>query len=103
AGFVNLFTGIIFNAHDGYAMHVQTSPLGRNRRQRRLVSYGHLSSIKGADPVTVPYPEFERTALRFLSEINPADLAETDASDALDKREQELAGVDRRLSELRAA
>lgn len=101
--FVNLFTGLAWNAHDGFPMHVQTSPLGKDKRQRRLVSYGHLSKVEGADSVSVPYMEFERAILHFLNEIDPADLEGKDNGAGLVQKERELAGVDGRLTELREA
>jgi DNA invertase Pin-like site-specific DNA recombinase len=100
--FINLFTGLVFNAHDGYRMHAQTT-----RRegyvQRRLVSYGHLSKVQGTDPVTVPYHEFERIVLRNLSELDMADLQPRDSTTTLAAKQEELSGIEQRLGELGVA
>jgi uncharacterized small protein (DUF1192 family) len=98
--FVNLFTGAVVNAHDGQPMHVQTSPLGKSKRQRRLVSYGHLSKVKGADPVSVPYSEFESAVLRYLNEVSLEDLQNKNTGNLLREKQQEKAGVEARLSDL---
>lgn len=101
--FVNLFTGLVRNAHDGFPMHVQTTRIDRKDVQRRLVSYGHLSGVEGADSVSIPYPEFERAVLQFLNEIDPSALGDKASGSGLAEKQQELSGVDGRLSELREA
>lgn len=101
--FVNLFTGLVRNAHDRQPMHVQ---VGRAKRdngvyvQRRLVSYGHTSRVPDADPVTVAYPEFEAVLLRHLSELRAEDLESKTGQSELKAKEQELAGVQKHLARL---
>jgi len=105
--FVNLFTGIVLNAHDGKPMHAISARCmrenGQQYLQRRLVSYGHLRHENGSDPVSVDYHQLENTVLRYLSEISPEDLAVSGAGNALKERQQEKAGVEQRLTELTAA
>ncbi len=100
--FVNLFTGIAFNAHDGFAMHIQTTR-GNGHVQRRLVSFGHLSKVAGSDPVGVPYRAFEEIVLRSLNEITVEDLEPRRQGNALKEKQQELRGVEERLKQLGAA
>lgn len=104
AGFINLFTGLLINANDGCAMHIQTT---RNKKvkggyvQRRLVSYGHRSSQIDSDPVSIDYYAFEELFLKYVSEVRIDDL-ETDGSkcNELRRKEQELEGIEVRLQKL---
>jgi DNA invertase Pin-like site-specific DNA recombinase len=91
--FTNLFTGLVTNVNDGYPMHVQTSRLPSGGTSRRLVSYGHVRSVPGSDPVTVDYFEFERHALYALSEIPPKDLISKRSLSVVAESEQELRGI----------
>ncbi len=100
--FINLFSGLLTNAHDGFPMHIQTTrkPDGK---QRRLVSYGHISEVVGADSVSVRYSDFEDNVLRYLHEVRPEDLEPQERRNDMPLREQELSGVELRLSQLREA
>jgi DNA invertase Pin-like site-specific DNA recombinase len=100
--FINIFSGLLVNAHDGFPMHVQTTrkPDGR---QRRLVSYGHISEVVGADSVSVQYSDFEDKVLRYLHEVRPEDLELQPHRNDMPLREQELSGVELRLAQLREA
>lgn len=102
SGFVNLFTGLIFNAHDGHAMHLQTSPLGKGKRQRRLVSYGHLSRLVNSDSVSVRYADFEAVFINCLTELRVDDFESQLDRHELRDREQERDGIVKRLEELEA-
>ena len=100
--FVNLFKGLVTNANDGKAMHIQTSPHVNGGRQRRFVSYGHKSKESDSCPLTVEYHQFERTVLDFLVELDPAELVPSNRESAqtLADREQELIGYMARMKEL---
>jgi len=103
--FVNLVTGIVFNAHDGLAMHCQTTRAQLESSvyvQRRLVSYGHTNKLAGSDPVSVPYFEMEEALLRHLAEIRAEDLGSKTGVSELRAKEQEYLGADKRLNRLEA-
>ncbi len=97
--FVNLFVGLVRNAHDGFPMHIQTTR-PRGKVKRRLVSYAHLSGVEGADPVSVDYQDFEYVALRFLSRIDPARLEGVSPVHEIRAKEQERKGIADRIAEL---
>ncbi len=105
--FVNLFVGLLRNAHDGYPMHIQTTRLpiqnSETHVQRRLVSYGHICQYPNADSVTVDYSAFENVVLTYLSEIQPEDLENRTVISTVRTREQEREGILRRLGELKEA
>ena len=101
--FVNLFVGLVFNANDGYAMHIQTSPNHDGSRQRRLVSYGHSSKVPGTDGVTVKYSAFEDAVLGHLWELKAEDLEAKGSVSLVRDKEQELSAYERRLGELEEA
>jgi len=97
---INLFKGLVVNAHDGYKMHKQRTAR-KNVISYRLVSYGRIRQIKGADRVGVVYVQFERVFLRYLKELTLQELLPPDVHDnSLADKEQELADVRRRLSDL---
>jgi len=100
--FINLFTSKIVNAVDGHTMHLQTSPHVNGGKQRRLVSYGHLSKRPGSCSLSVDYIQFERAVLTYLAELDATQLIPTDKGKAqvLATKQQELAGLDVRLREL---
>jgi DNA invertase Pin-like site-specific DNA recombinase len=100
--FVNLFTGLVFNANDGHPMHLQVTTGGpRKQAQRRLVSYGHHRKIPGSDPASVDLDDFERAVLSELREIHERDvLPRPDGAASLRSKEQELTGVRERLAAL---
>jgi DNA invertase Pin-like site-specific DNA recombinase len=103
--FVNLVTGIVYNAHDGLAMHIQTTRAKREEGvyvQRRLVSYGHDEKLPGADPVSVAYFDLEEALLRHLAEIRAEDLGSKTGVTDLRAKEQEFQGADKRLNRLEA-
>ena len=101
--FVNLFTGIVFNAHDGQAMHIQVSRTPREEGvyvQRRLVSSGHTEKRPGSDPVSVDYFDFEAVVLSYLNEVRPEDLGSKTGVTELRAKEQELRGIERHLARI---
>jgi DNA invertase Pin-like site-specific DNA recombinase len=100
-GWVNLFTGLVFNAKDKQSMLTMTvTPKGKEQ-SRRLVSYGHTKKEPGADPVSVNYDQFEAGILDFLREIKVSDIIpQTPADDTLPAKRQELLGIESRLSQL---
>ncbi len=102
--FVNLFTGLVYNANDGHPMHLQvTRGSRRNKARRRLVSYGHLRKIPRSDPVGVDLDDFERAVLSELREIREEDvLPRPDGAATLRAKEQELAGVRERMAAVQA-
>jgi DNA invertase Pin-like site-specific DNA recombinase len=99
--FVNLFTGIVFNAHDGHSMVLQTTRASHGR-QRRLVSSGHWQKIEGSDPLSVDLPTFESIVLRYLSELRPQLLGTKTGKSEIRAKEQELKGVEVRLARIEA-
>lgn len=103
SGFVNLFVGLLHNAHDGHPMHLQTSPYTSGKKQRRLISYGHIRKISDSDPITLGYLEFETAILRHLGELRPEDLESKGSVSALRAKEQELSGYEARLSQIETA
>lgn len=101
SGMVNLFKGLIENAHDGHAMHLQRAKLPSGELQYRLVSYGHIRRLPSSDPVSVSYKRFERAFLDYLSEVKTSDLSPRNNTEIdLSERESELAGIRSRLKEL---
>lgn len=105
--FVNIFVGLVRSAHDRQPMHVQRTTRIRDGQKivdRRLVSYGHLRSIDGSDPVSIPYEQFETAILWRLSELKPSDLIPSAPhNDGLDSLQLELEGITKRLNELEEA
>lgn len=105
SNFVNIFSGLIVNAHDGFKMHAQ--PLRRRKGdetiiERRLISYGHTRSIPNADSVGVSYDEFENAVLWRLSELKPSDFTAQPATADLSAFQGELKAIQNRLDELEA-
>jgi hypothetical protein len=100
--FVNLFTGNVFNAVDGYAMHLQTTRQTKVNTyvQRRFVSYGHLRKLGQSNPLTVSLPEFEKHILSHLTELNPEDLKSNVGTSQLRAKQLELDGVNQRLKRI---
>ncbi len=102
---VNLFVGLVKCGFDNLPMHVTTSRAKRQNEveyvQRRLTSYGHISMVSGACPVSMDYYGFERAMLSFLRELDPAELDQDRRRDnRLRDAERELAGVEEYLAEL---
>jgi DNA invertase Pin-like site-specific DNA recombinase len=104
--FANLFQGIVWNARDGEKCHIATTRTKRKSGdiylQRRLVSYGHLRKIEGADPRGFDYFAFEQHLLTYLSELDPKTLSpkkqkRTTLEKTLAGKEDELAGITARL------
>jgi len=102
SGFVNPFVGLLIDAVDGTHLHLHTSR-GARGVKRRLASEAHTLKLAGGDPVTAPYPEFERAALRCLENIELADLEPGELLREILQREQKLASVVKRLDELQTA
>jgi hypothetical protein len=100
--FVNLFTGLVVNAHDGHPMHVTLGTGPGRAPQRRLQSYGHLSKLPGTDRTAVVYSDFENAVLAYLKEVKAEDLkkAEGGRADTLGLLQQELEGVRVRQREI---
>ena len=100
--FVNLFTGNVFNAVDGYAMHLQTTRHTKLNTyvQRRFVSYGHWRKKPNSNPLTVLYPELESHLLRHLTELNPEDLKSNVGTSQLRAKQLELEGVNQRIKRI---
>lgn len=104
---VNLFVGLVRCGCDNFPMHVTTSRIKRQKGseyvQRRLTSYGHISTVAGACPVSLDYHDFEKAMLFFLRELNPDELKKDDQRpNRLREAERELAGVESYLAELKA-
>ncbi len=101
SGHINIFKGLLFNAHDGHHMHMQTTrDNSRNYIQRRLVSYGHLRAIEGSDSVSVDYDGFEELAISVLSEVKLIEVDHPVADGVLLKKQKELARVEGKIAEL---
>ena len=104
SGHINLFKGLLFNAHDGHQMHMQTTrDNSRNYIQRRLVSYGHLRTIEGSDSVSVDYDRFEELAISVLSEVKLVEVDHPVADGVLVKKQKELATVEAKIAETQEA
>lgn len=101
--FTNLFTGLLTNAHDGSALHIQTTRFGRKEVGRRLVSSDHTNRVPGADPVSVPYLDFEAAVLRQMTELKVTDLESRVDLKEIKKLDLQLVGVVRRIAELQEA
>lgn len=100
ADFINIFVGLVFNAHDGSKMHVQASPQRRSAKQRRLISYSYLCKEKHADGVSVQYDLFEKSLLRYVSEIKPEDMESKLSINTVREKEQELSGIEKRIARI---
>lgn len=107
--FVNLFSGLVFSAHDKTACYVQTTrstrQSGKVYTQRRLISYAHNLKAAGAEPLSFDYFSFEKSMVAFLAEIKSADLEPTrvDHNSRLDEIEGEALRISTRLIELEKA
>lgn len=106
--FVNLFTGLVYSGIDEYPMHIQTTRAERTKCkyiQRRLVSYGSRNRSVGSCPISISYGAFQTAMLRCLSELGDVDQNDQDSKHLgrLTKVEEELAGVNGRLSKLQLA
>lgn len=97
--FVNLFTGLLFSAHDGSPMYTQQT----GHAKRRLVSRDWLNMAKGADPLSVDYEEFTSACLRFIGQLDVAVLDTQSDFTAIKHKEQELEGIQLRIAQLQAA
>lgn len=100
---INIFQGIMFNAHDGCAMHCQTTRAKRDNGvyvQRRLVSYGHLQNLPNSDSVSVPFERFEEIALHYLDELTLDEVESENTDGLLTEKEQELSGVELQIGEI---
>lgn len=103
AQFVNLFTGIIFDAVDGQPMHIQTTRSKRTNGvniQRRFVSYGHRSMLANSNSISVAYWELEEMFLSHVNELRPSDLLSNTGVSELRAKTQELGGIDERLNRI---
>lgn len=85
----NLFTGLLFDARSG-----STFQLRSGNPSSLLVPYTSING--GADSYSVSYATFEQVFLRFLSEVNPADLLPAKRNKEGDK----LAALSGRLADL---
>jgi DNA invertase Pin-like site-specific DNA recombinase len=65
---LNLFTGLLYDARDGGAIHVQNK--GKKRESRILVGYRAIHGLSKF--VSFPFLVFERAILSQLKEIDPA-------------------------------
>lgn len=105
SGFINLFTGIVFNYIDRQVMQIQTSrtkrPDGEIYLQRRLWSYGNRRGIPNSCPWGIDYYPFETMMLHALSELKPEDFKDNFvASDERAKIHQQIEGIELRIKEL---
>lgn len=103
--FINLFTGIVFNALDQQVMQIQTSrtkrPSGDVYLQRRMWSYGNRRGIAGSCPWGIDYYPFETVMLHALSELKPEDFKDVFVvSDERAKIHQQVEGIEIRIKEL---
>lgn len=97
--FVNPFVGLMFNAHDGSAVHTQQS----RGRERRLVSYAHLRHLPNACSLSVPYDRFSETCLAYLGGLRVEDVEQRVDVSALRAKEQEVSGIRQRIAEIEHA
>ena len=71
--FVNVLSGIIFNANDGNKMHVQTG-VAKGKPNRRFVSYGGRNKLKDSCTIGVDYEYLTYSLLVAVAELDPTEL-----------------------------
>lgn len=95
---VNCLQGLMVNGNDGHAVHIQCMMPNSKRVDRRLISYGHLKRVKGADRTTLTYEPFERRLLNELYWLKASDLMPTKENSSI----SELAGKRGQLQTIKA-
>ena len=91
---VNLFTGIIFDARDGYSMLLRSK--GSARRGFYLISSGSVHGKKDVQYVFFPYDPIEEAFLTFLGDELAAELL----AKGPDGQEEKIAGLTGKLLDL---
>lgn len=104
SNYVNMLTGLVFNANDSESMHV-VSTIEKNSKNvyRRLCSYGHIRKLPGSDPVSVPLPLLEQALILNLSDHKFEELNPSDSQlklEGLLQKQKEFQGRATQLSEL---
>jgi DNA invertase Pin-like site-specific DNA recombinase len=94
--FINLFVGRIFNALDGHTLNLATN----DKKERRFFSYGYVRKLAGSCPLSISYDDIEQAILKVLTEIKPIELKPNKNTSELRAKQQELAGIEKRLKEL---
>jgi len=100
---LNLFSGLVFNANDGHAMHrysTRSKLKSGVYLQRRLLSYGGAKKQKGADHVSIDYDKFEALVLTHIGQIRLEDIEPANVEKKLQQKQEELAGIVARIEEL---
>jgi DNA invertase Pin-like site-specific DNA recombinase len=110
--FVNLLSGLVFNARDKSVMHIQTSRAYKSKNgkkketphtQRRLVSYNSLRKMKGACKKSFLVDHVERYVLTVLQGVKLSDMKPDNKTVEIEKAKAELETVETRLEELAKA
>jgi hypothetical protein len=101
--FVNLFTGILFNARPPYDTFIVATRMDCNGLTKVLMNSAHAAGA--AKCSLFPLRTFERAVLVELSELDPKDVlppAGDDAHNELSELQAELAGIDAELEKASA-
>ena len=110
--FVNLLSGLVFNARDKSVMHIQTSRAYKSKTgkkkeiphtQRRLVSYASLRKMQDACKKSFLVDHVERYALTTLQSVKVSDLKPDNKTVEIEKAKAELETIEARLDELAQA
>lgn len=97
---VNLFTGMLTDAITGGTFQVQEKG---QQGTRSFVSYQGNQGIPGANRTSFPARTFERAILRMLSEIDPAQMSDSNTPDDTLAIQGEIKTIDAKLTELASA
>jgi DNA invertase Pin-like site-specific DNA recombinase len=101
--FVNLFQGMVHNARDGHPMHLQVITTKR-LHYRRLLSWGCIKRLEGANSMSLSLHHFEPAVLAFLTEIKESDLQPaSENTNEVEAKRGELATIQTRLEKLQEA
>jgi DNA invertase Pin-like site-specific DNA recombinase len=102
AQFVNVFSGLLYGAHDGgtYYLHTRSSSVYGTRWRVLL----NTDAVEGRAPArTFPFDVFERAVLSLLKEIDPREILNGDhAPDETQALAGELARTEVKIGELEA-
>lgn len=101
----NLFTNLIYNANDGYTMHVENkSGYKSGKGYAKLRSSGAVRGLSDADDSQLYYQPFETAILHWLEELDISDIAGNDTSDTqkqLEAAEGKITEVESRIKEIK--
>lgn len=104
--YVNLWVGLVHHAIDDCPCHIYSSVkvyADKTRKiNRRLKSYRAIKNEKGSSTATIDVPQFERTILQTLSEVDLTDFGERRAKGSeLDNLEAQLTRKETQVAKLK--